>query len=100
VYSRPVTAGNLTVSGNLFFTDEHFQNLANSRVIKTDAYHLLDLRVAYQPTAKPWQLALSCKNCADEEYFTGGFDIAGLGIANAYMNIPRQVALEFGYTFD
>jgi iron complex outermembrane recepter protein len=99
-YVHPFLSGNLTWSTNWHFTGRHFQNFANSTVIETRGYHLLDARIAYTPNNGPWSVALVGKNLDDTEYFAGGFDIAGLGIAAAYMNVPRQVGLEFSYTFE
>ncbi|NJR44181.1 hypothetical protein HC761_01685 [bacterium] len=56
--------------------------------------------LGFQPTDANWEVALVGKNLSDEEYFTGGFDIGGLGIAAAYLNLPRQYGIEFVYRFE
>jgi iron complex outermembrane recepter protein len=99
IYDIELSAGVLTLSSAVHRSDEYFQNVANSPLIKTDAYTLWDLRAGYQPSDADWELALVGKNLSDETYITGGFDVGGLGIAAAYPNIPRQYGLEFAYRF-
>jgi iron complex outermembrane receptor protein len=98
-YAMPMGDGELVFGAQAHHTDDHFQNLANSTIIQTKAYTLVDARVAYEAAGGKWMVALWGKNLTDEEYFTGGFDIAGLAIANAYMNVPRTYGLDFRYRF-
>jgi len=98
-YSVPLANGDLLFGAQAHHTDDHFQNLANSTIIQTKAYTLVDARITYEAAGGKWMVALWGKNLSDEEYFTGGFDIAGLGIATAYMNVPRTYGVEFRYRF-
>lgn len=95
----PVAGGDVTVSSQWQWVDSHFQNVENSPIIKTDSYGLLNLRIDYRPSSDRWSVGLFAQNLLDEEYFTGGFDIAGLGIASAYMNAPRQYGVNWMYRF-
>ncbi|MBL0123681.1 MAG: TonB-dependent receptor [Betaproteobacteria bacterium] len=78
---------------------DHYQNLAASELIKTSAYTLVDARVGYEANGGKWALALWGKNLSDKQYYTGGFDIAGIGIASAYINVPRTYGVDFRYRF-
>jgi iron complex outermembrane receptor protein len=98
-YILPLGDGDLVFGAQAHHTDDHFQNLANSTLIQTEAYTIVDARVAYEAAGDKWMVALWGKNLTDEEYFTGGFDIVGLGIAAAYMNVPRTYGLDFRYRF-
>jgi iron complex outermembrane receptor protein len=98
-YIVPVGNGDLVLGAQAHYTDEHFQNLANSTIIQTGDYTIFDARIAYEAAVDRWMVALWGKNLGDEEYFTGGFDIVGLTIANAYMNVPRTYGVEFRYRF-
>lgn len=98
-FSHPLGAGQLTFSAQHQFTDEHFQNVANSEIIKTRAFRLTNARLAYESADRRWAVALVGRNLTDTEYFTGSFDVDGLDIANAYMNVPRQYGIEFKYFF-
>ena len=44
-------------------------------------------------------LSLWGKNLGDKRYYTGGFDLPGLAVANAYINVPRTFGAEFRYRF-
>ena len=96
-YRTPAFGGTLVLSGQLKYVDEHFQTLANSSIVKTEAYTLVDARVAYEKGA--WTAALWGKNLTDKTYVTGGFDISGIGIASAYLNVPRTFGVDLRYRF-
>ena len=98
-YRFGLADGGLTVGAQLKHVGDHFQNLAATEIIKTSAYTLVDARVSYEPKDGRWGLALWGKNLGDKRYYTGGFDISGLGIAAAYLNLPRSYGAEFRYRF-
>lgn len=98
-YTTPISNGELVASSQWSWTDSHYQNVDNSEIIKTDAYGLLNARLDYRPAAGNWSVGVYAQNLLDEEYFTGGFDIAGIGVAVAYMNLPRQYGVNFMYRF-
>ncbi len=95
IWDIPTTMGDFTWSANAHFTDDHYQNVANSELIKTQAYTLVDSRFSYAPSDGNWEVALFGRNLTDKEYITGGFDIGALGIAAAYYNMPRTYGVEF-----
>ncbi|MEO7637925.1 MAG: TonB-dependent receptor, partial [Pseudoxanthomonas sp.] len=85
----PVSGGKLVFSAQAHYSDEYELTQDNSPLVYTKPYTLIDARLAWEPDGGKWMLAAWTKNLTDEEYMTGGFDIAGLGIADAYMNVPR-----------
>ncbi len=98
-YRLPLAGGSLQLGAQLRHVGDHEQTLSNSPIVKTDAYTLVDARVAYEPAGGKWTLALWAKNITDKRYATGGFDIAGLGIADVYLNVPRTYGLDLRYRF-
>jgi len=97
VYRTAVAGGTLSLSAQIKHVSEHYQSLNNSPVIKTDAYTLVDARAAFEKGL--WSVAIWGKNLTDKRYIAGGFDIAGLGIADAYLNVPRTYGVDVRYRF-
>jgi iron complex outermembrane receptor protein len=58
---------------------------------------LVDARAAYEKG--PWTAALWGKNLTNQTYVTGGFDISGIGVASAYLNVPRTFGVDLRYRF-
>ena len=96
---QPVGAGTLFANVGAKHVGDHFQNLTNSQIIKTEAYTLVDARVGYEATGGAWSVALWGKNLSDKRYYTGGFDLSGLTIADAYLNVPRTYGVDLRYRF-
>lgn len=91
--------GALLLTAQLKYVDEHFQNLANSQLIKTDEYTIVDARAAYEAAGGRWSVALWGRNLTDKRYYTGAFDLAALGVAVAYINVPRTYGVDLRYRF-
>ena len=98
-YRLALADGTLVLGAQAKFVDEHYQNLATSEIIKTQAYTVFDARIGYEPKDTRWGLSLWGKNLGDKRYYTGGFDLPGLAVANAYINVPRTFGAEFRYRF-
>ena len=98
-YTWLLGTGFLTGSVNASYTDEHFQNVANSPLIATDDYTLLGARIVYGSGSGRWDVFAYGRNITDEEYFTGGFDIGVLGIGVAYLNRPANYGAGFTVRF-
>jgi iron complex outermembrane receptor protein len=67
----------------------------------TDAYELLNLRLAYSPAADDWTVALGATNVTDEEYLLNVFDLTAFGqpFRQAQPARPREWYLAFTKTF-
>jgi len=98
-YIQPVGNADLVMTAQAGYTDEYYQNQDSSRLIMTRANTEYNARVSYEPRDANWSVALWGKNLTDEFSSTGGFDIAGLGIAVIYPNVPRTYGVEFKYRF-
>lgn len=90
----PVQSGALQFNAQFKHVGDHYQNLATTEFIKTKAYNLVDVRMGYEPAGGRWSVALFGKNLGNTHYSTGGFDIAGLGMATAYINVPRTFGVD------
>jgi len=98
-YRLGLAGGIVLASAQLKHVGDHYQNLANSEVIKTQAYNIVDARLAFEPEGGMFSLALWGKNLGNKIYYAGGFDIAGIGIASAYLNVPRTYGVDFKLRF-
>ncbi len=78
---------------------DHYHNLATSEIIKTKAYSLIDARLAYDAKGGKWSVGIWGKNLTNKLYYTGAFDIAGVGIADAFINVPRTYGVDLRYRF-
>jgi iron complex outermembrane receptor protein len=98
-YRAGVAGGTLQLNAQLKHVGDHYQNLANSELIKTKAYTVADVRAAFEPAGTAWSAGLWVKNLGNKQYYTGAFDIAGIGIASAYINVPRTYGVDLRYRF-
>jgi len=99
-YRLRLDSGTVNFNVSMKHVGDHFQNLANSELIKTSAYSLVDGRIGYDVKGGKWSMALWGKNLNNKVYYTGAFDIGGLGIADAYINVPRTFGIDFRYRFN
>lgn len=95
----PLRAGSLVFSAQAHHSSEYHLVQDNSPLVMTKPYTLVDARLAWEPDSDRWMVAAWAKNLTNEEYITGGFDIAGLGIAAGYMSVPRTYGIDFRYRF-
>ena len=98
-YRVPLADGAMQFNYQLKHVGDHYQNLANSEIIKTQAYTIADARMAYESGNGKWSGAFWVKNLSNKLYYTGGFDIAGLSIADAYINVPRTFGVDVRIKF-
>ena len=89
----------LQFNAQLKHVGDHYQNLANSEIIKTQAYNVVDARTAFEGAGGAWSVGLWGKNLSNKTYYTGGFDISSLGIAAAYLNVPRTYGMDLRVKF-
>lgn len=98
-YVMPLANADLVWSVQLRYTAMYYENQALSRFILVPNHLEAAARVAYEPHNAHWSLGLWGKNLTDNHISTGGFDIAGLGIADIYPSVPRTYGLDFKYRF-
>jgi iron complex outermembrane receptor protein len=98
-YRVPVGSDSVVLNLSAKHVGDHYQNVAASELIKTQAYTLVDGRIGYEAKGGKWAVALWGKNLNNKLYYTGSFDIAGIGMADAYINVPRTYGVDFRYRF-
>jgi len=98
-YRAPLGAGQLLFNAQLKHVGEHYLNLAAAEIIKTEAYTLVDARIAYEAAGNKWSVGLWGRNLTNKLYYAGAFDISGLGIADAYISMPRTFGIDARYRF-
>jgi len=96
IYTYPLSAGDLTLSGDVSFEDDHFTLVANSPESAFSRIPtLINARVAFTPDDSFWNVALWAKNLTDEEYFR-----AGTATANAvFAAEPATYGIDIGFNF-
>lgn len=99
IFEYPVASGVLNARADFAHKDDAFQDLGNLDEAAIPAYDLLNLRVAYGPEDRSWELAAWVKNATDEEYLLHNSvlnpSLAQLPLPAA----PRTVGLTATYNF-
>lgn len=72
------------------WSDDVYNDLANTPAIRQDAYGLLSARITYGPFTDRWELSLFGTNLTDEEYFASGFIATAFGPSLFVAAPPRQ----------
>ena len=98
-YRTAMAGGTLVAGAQLKFVGDHYQTLAASELIKTEAYTVVDARLGWEAANNKWSVALWGRNLTDQRYYTGAFDLSSLGIAVGFINVPRSYGLDFRYRF-
>ncbi|MBK6596429.1 MAG: TonB-dependent receptor [Proteobacteria bacterium] len=90
-YTVPVgNAGNLTVFGQLSYTDDIYYNAANSPEARQAAVTLLDARVGWTNTDENLEVSLYGKNLSDEEYFHNIVQFTSSSLPPPGIAVPGQ----------
>jgi iron complex outermembrane receptor protein len=84
----PLGQGNLSLTADYSFVKSHFTNLENSELVKSGNISLFNASIGYQPSGGRYRIALSCRNCADDEYISQSLDFAGTGFVVVYPGEP------------
>ena len=99
-YDRPLASGatfNLQI--NATWSDDVFFGLENNPQTVREALWLLDASIGYTTADGAWNFQLWGKNLSDEEYFSGGFDIASSGVNLMNVADPRVIGVSARYQF-
>jgi iron complex outermembrane receptor protein len=65
-------AGSIELTANGRWVDDRKLNLIDHPATRADSYAVFDARASYRSAGDRWELALYCRNLADEEYRTVG----------------------------
>lgn len=72
--------GSVRTSVSYGWRADQFSSDAETRTIEIGSYGLVTGRIEYATTDEKWALALSCRNCLDEDYINTGVDFTGTTI--------------------
>lgn len=100
-YVFPVSDGlELLMRADYSYQDDMFFSIENSSISASDAYDLVNVRLALQGE-RGWELALWGKNITDEEYRVHGFDASfGSNVAAATLyGTPAMWGVSASYAF-
>ena len=78
--------GELRLSADYQFMDDHFTNLQNSELARSGDVKVLNASRGYEFADSRYSIALSCRNCLDHEYISQSLDFSGID--------PRKTALD------
>ncbi len=87
-YTWPLSQGNFSLTADYSFVEDHFTNLENSELVKSGNISLFNASLGYEPNDGRYRIALSCRNCLDDEYISQSLDFAGTGFVVAYPGEP------------
>ncbi len=87
-YTWPLGQGNLGLTADYSFVEDHYTNLENSELVKSGNISLFNASLGYEPSDGRYRIALSCRNCLDDEYISQSLDFAGTGFVVAYPGEP------------
>ncbi|MEO0996036.1 MAG: TonB-dependent receptor [Pseudomonadota bacterium] len=82
-------AGNIRLTADYSFTEDHFTNLQNTELARSTDIKLLNASLGWEKSDGSLGLSLSCRNCNDDEYLSQSLDFAGLGFVTVYPGEPR-----------
>ena len=69
--------GSVRTSVSYGWRADQYSSDAETRTIEIDSYGLMTGRIEYATVDEKWALALSCRNCLDEDYINTGVDFTG-----------------------
>jgi iron complex outermembrane receptor protein len=85
----------LNFSANYYWQDTLYWQPANEN--KEDSYDLINARLSYQPTGKPWMLSTWIKNVSDKDYRTNIIPFFGEEVGQ--YGPPRTYGVDFKIGF-
>lgn len=99
-YTLPVnTNGDFTVSFDAAYSDEVFNNEANSELLRQPSHTIYDARLVYEPENGSWKVSLWGKNLNDERVIVSGDANPAIGFIEANFNRPREYGVTFSKRF-
>lgn len=94
----PIGNGDLDLRLDYGWMDDHRLLEGDAVSIRQDAYGLFDANLSYRNESN-WTVSVFGTNLTDEEYATGGLDIAGLGFVQIEPGRPREWGVRVSYEF-
>ena len=81
------------------WSDDVYNDLANTPGIKQEAYGLFSARITYGPFTDRWELGLFGTNLTDEEYIAAGFIATAFGPSLYVAAPPRMYGASVTFRF-
>jgi iron complex outermembrane receptor protein len=88
-YRYPVGPGELIANGSYSYQDDHFTNLQNTELARSNDINLVDATLGWETNDGRYYVGVSCRNCFDDEYIVQSLDFAGFGFITVYPGEPR-----------
>jgi len=88
-YTWELPAGGIRLTADYSFQEDHFTNLQNTELARSGDISLVNAVLGYDTDDGRFGIALSCRNCADNEYVVQSLDFAGFGFITLYPGEPR-----------
>jgi iron complex outermembrane receptor protein len=88
-YNWELPGGRIRLTADYSFQEDHFTNLQNTEVARSGDISLVNAVLGYETDDGRFGIALSCRNCADNEYVVQSLDFAGTGFITLYPGEPR-----------
>jgi len=85
-------AGDLTLSGDVSYTDDYFTVTANTIVV--ESHSLINAMARWDSQSGRWGLSVSGRNLSDKYYPISGFRIIPGLLDNQFPNYPRRYMVE------
>ncbi|GJL95839.1 MAG: TonB-dependent receptor [Hyphococcus sp.] len=97
VTALPNGAGQITIAGDVSYTDDYFVSTANS--IAVEGHPLVNAMARWDSESGRWGVSISGRNLTDEFYPIHGFKIIPGLLDNLFPNHPRRwfAAVHFSY---
>lgn len=90
-YRHPIAGfGDVVLQADATYTGDVFNDVQNSPIVAQDAYTLVNLRAALQPSGGAWEVAAFLRNAFDETYIVNGTDGGAFGISEAVVGRPQE----------
>ncbi len=99
-YALPAnTKGDFTISLDIAYTDEIYNNEANTELLRQPSHTIVDARLVYQPEDLSWKMTFWGKNLGDERVIVSGDANPAIGFIEANFNRPREYGVTFNKSF-
>ncbi len=100
-YEWPALGGLISLQASASVQDHIYYDIQNVPVSLENGYTVANLRAAYGPEDKRWELAAFVNNVTNEEYLSYTFDFTGtFGFNQQAYGPPRWAGMSFRYRFD
>lgn len=99
-YTLDFMGGELVGSFDFSHQGEHYFDITNSAISRSDSYTIFGARIAYTDPSDTYKLAAFVKNLTDEEYLVYTFDFTGpAGLNQQFYGPPRWFGASVEFRF-